>query len=312
MKRVTIPLKLKYFAPIEAEIMQIFDELIYRPMMETLTRNNEYGNAADPLAEAIRSGDLFIDSGVIKGNFNARLSKRIRDLGGKMSKRAGGFVFDPDKIPVEWRFAQAAADQRYKDLAAGMIQTLDNINVESIDLLSDTKEKYTKSIEWMEGDFQRAVQSITIAPTLTQASVDMLASEWALNLDLYIKNWTADNILKLRQDIATNAFAGRRSADLVKTIMDNRKVGKAKATFLARQETSLLMSKYHESRYRDIGSTGYIWDGADDERERQDHRDLNGKQFSWDSPPVTNRRTGARNHPGEDYGCRCVPIALIP
>jgi len=312
MKRVTLPLKQKYFLPVEAEIMRIFDALIYRPLLETTKRNNEYGNAIDPVGEAIRSGDLFIDGGVIKGNFNARLSKRIRDLGGKISKRAGGYVLGPDKIPVEWRFAQTVADQRYQDLAAAMIQTLDNIQVESIDLLPDTKAKYTQSIEWMNNDFQRAVQSITIAPTLTQASVDMLASEWALNLDLYIKNWTAENILKLRQDIAQNTFAGRRSADLVKTIMDNRQVGKHKATFLARQETSLLMSKFHEGRYRDIGSTGYIWDGADDERERQDHRDLNGKQFSWDSPPVTNRKTGARNHPGEDYGCRCVPIALIP
>lgn len=86
---------------------------------------------------------------------------------------------------------------------------------------------------------------------------------------------------------------------------------KAKAKFLARQETSLLMSKYQEERFKDLGITHYKWSGADDQRERPDHKLLNGKIFRFDDPPVTNRSTGAKNNPGEDFNCRCIAIAIV-
>ena len=146
---------------------------------------------------------------------------------------------------------------------------------------------------------------------MTAAQRQLIATQWGTNLDLYIKNWAADNILKLRKQITENTFAGRRAEDMVSLIRQNYGVGQRKAEFLARQETSLLMSKFHESRFKDIGSQSYIWSSSDDERVREDHKLLNGKIFSWDSPPVVDRRTGRTGHPGEDFGCRCVAIALI-
>lgn len=314
MKRIrALPLKQKYFVPVRAEIMRVLDELIYAPLLALFAEPEELKNAnPDPLTAAVENGTVYYQDGVFLGGFNSKISRAIKELGGVYNKRRGGWMLSHSAIPTNVRIAQANADQRYQRLTDAMIQTLDTINVESIDEVSALKDKYAQSIEWMNDDFQKAVSSVSVPPALTVAQTEIIATEWATNLDLYIQNWASENILKLRQTVAVNAFDGRRAADLVKMIKDNYGVGQRKAEFLARQETSLLMSKFHESRFRDIGSTGYIWEGSNDERERPDHYALNGKQFSWDSPPVTDKRTGARNHPGEDFNCRCTAIALLP
>ena len=103
---------------------------------------------------------------------------------------------------------------------------------------------------------------------------------------------------------------GSRAENMVKTIISEYGVSRRKAKFLARQETALLMSKYQEERFKDVGVTKYRWSAAMDARTRPDHKLLDGKIISWDSPPITNRKTGARNHAGADYNCRCVAIAI--
>ncbi len=51
----------------------------------------------------------------------------------------------------------------------------------------------------------------------------------------------------------------------------------------------------------------YIWRVPPDyrARTRPDHLALDGQEFNWDEPPVHDRRTGARGHPGSDKACRC-------
>jgi len=80
---------------------------------------------------------------------------------------------------------------------------------------------------------------------------------------------------------------------------------------IARQETSLFVSKYREERYTGAGITEYIWSTSKDQRVRPDHAALDHQVFSWDSPPVTDRATGKRNNPGADFGCRCLALPVI-
>ena len=159
--------------------------------------------------------------------------------------------------------------------------------------------------------FEKAVRAISISPKLTEAQRDIIADEWGRNLNKYIKSWADKTIFELRDRVQANTFAGRRAEALEDVIRENYGVSQRKAQFLARQETSLLMSKFRETRYGQIGVRRYRWSTSHDERVRSDHKHLNGKVFSFDSPPVTDARTGARNNPGEDFGCRCVAVGLV-
>ena len=88
-----------------------------------------------------------------------------------------------------------------------------------------------------------------------------------------------------------------------------------KAKFLARQETSLFMSKLRDTRYQGAGVERFRWSAtggsAGDGRTRDLHRMLHGKEFSYGNPPVIDERTGETGYPGEAFGCRCVAIPII-
>ena len=80
---------------------------------------------------------------------------------------------------------------------------------------------------------------------------------------------------------------------------------------MARQETKLLVAEYRKNRFKQEGVTKYRWSTVLDGRERKLHRELNGKIFSWDNPPIIDERTGERGNPAEAYNCRCKAIPII-
>lgn len=298
---------------IEREIQRLFNELIYYPLLRAarLKPDEELQNAAHAtyLARAVSEGLVWQQDGRIYGSFNSKITKELKALGAKYDARSKAWTIP--EVPAEVQMAQAVADSRYSAIRHQVIQTLEDMKIESIDRLSTTKDRYRETIDWIEGDFQKTVSAISIPPQLTPKQRDIIAEQWGQNLDLYIKDWAAENILELRGKVQANTFEGRRAEQLVDMIQKSYGTSKKKAKFLARQETGLLMSRFQQTRYEDIGIKRYRWSGANDARERADHKLLNGKVFAWDSPPVTNRKTGAKNHPGADFGCRCIAIPLV-
>jgi len=63
----------------------------------------------------------------------------------------------------------------------------------------------------------------------------------------------------------------------------------------------------------DAGVDSYMWMTARDSKVRPAHLDLDGEIAEWDDPPLKAEDSDNEedDHPGEDYGCRCVasPIA---
>lgn len=309
-----IILREKYYAAIQAEIQHIFDELIYKPLANVLAElpGHEMINSMSALLAAIRRGEVWYDGGKFEGKFSSTISAELTKLGAKYNASSRTWSLNRELLPIDVQFAQASSDARLDELRQGLIGVLDNIDVDQ--MKSDSIAQYDRSLDAMESDFKKtvtAVKAVTIVPEPSPSVRNVIAEEWGQNLDLYIKEWAKDNILALREQVQQHALEGGRAESLVEGLKHNYAVSKDKAKFLARQETSLLMSKFRETRYKDIGCNKYRWSGSMDQRERPDHKILQGKIFTWDSPPSTNRETGARNHPGEDFGCRCVAIALV-
>lgn len=317
MKQLTpLVLREKYYRGVEEEVQRLFDILIYRPLTATLMKNRQdiKLNSMCALVAAVANGIIWYEDGQFKGKFSSNTTKELRELGARWNPDAKTFSLNKDDIPVDIRFAQVDADQRYNKLRHDLIKTLDDMDISVIDSDSKTANKYAQSVNQMEMDFRKsvsAIQAISVPATLTIGMRAQISEQWGGNLDLYIKGWAAPNILKLRQDIMQPILAGGRAESLVKMLQQNYQVSKNKAKFLARQETALLMSKFQETRYGDMGITNYRWSTSHDERVRHDHALLNGKTFSFQQPPVSNRKTGARNNPGEDFNCRCIAIPLI-
>lgn len=326
-----LPLHDRYYSLIEDEIRRIFDTLIYRPLLDVMgmhTRdlNRMLKNSKNALLDAIAKGTIWYDNGQFHGQFNAKTSAAIIKLGGIYNVKARTYSLPLAKLPTELKFAQAEAQSKYEKMREKMLSIIDNIQPSEVDKISKTKGEYEKTMASIEVDLQKTMPKnkqeardnpaasfsrLAIDANITPKQREIIAEQWGQNLDLYIKNWTEKNILKLREEIQPHVMAGGRAEGLAKVIQENYGVSARKAKFLALQETSLLMSKYKETRYKDIGISKYRWSDSHDARVRHDHHELNGKIFSYDNPPITNRKTGARNNPGCDYGCRCIDIPVI-
>lgn len=310
-----IPLKDRYYVHIRSEVQRIFNELIYKKLNETIAASfpkleirNRINN---PIYEAIQQGTIWYEGGQFWGAFNSRIGKAMREIGATYNARTKTYSLPLNKLPNDLSMANADAGIKYEKLRQALMLTLDNIDIASVNAISNIPDQYIQTIELMNNDFVKAVKAISIPPQLTDAQTGIMAAEWGQNLDKYIKDWSAENIVELRSKIQSNAFGGRRPQELVNFIQHNYGVSQRKAEFLARQETSLLMAKFHEVRYKDIGIRRYRWSTSHDKKVRTDHNELNGEIFDFDSPPVVDHRTGRRANPGEDYNCRCVAIPIV-
>lgn len=333
--RALTPLTLKdhYFTGIEAEINRLFSDIMYAPLLRILRMERreverELKNSRDPLRDAITEGIIWYEDGQFRGRFNARTSAAIIRLGGVFNVKTRTYSLPKSKVPADLKMAQVHADSRYELMRGMMLDALDNMDPESVDLISKAHDIYYKTIENMDIDFKETLPkkdnkpvdnpfsqaNIIVEPKLTADQRSVISRDWGKNLDLYIKSWTDDNILKLREQIQPHVMAGGRAEGLQKVIVENYGVSQRKAKFLARQETGLLMAKYKETKYTGMGIQKYRWSDAHDKRVRHDHHELNGKIFRYDSPPITctkGKNAGARNNPGQDFGCRCVDIPLL-
>lgn len=306
-----IRLRLSYYKHIEAIIDRLFYQMCFEPILVAFKKNGfKYAieNARDYIAEALKTGRIIFVDNKFYGEFTAEISKEFMRLGGSFDSLDKSWHIPT--IPPSLQASIADAKLKMERIQADILTNLSNVHVDRDVNRSRITQEYEKTIININRDILLTLKGITVVPELTPQMIHNIAKAWGENLELYIKDWADKNILKLRQEIATNTFHGRRAEGFVKNIMENYGVSQRKAKFLARQETSLLMSQIREERYKDAGITRYKWSGSMDERERPDHKLLEGTVQTWDNPPVVDRRSGRTASPGQDYNCRCIAIPI--
>lgn len=104
---------------------------------------------------------------------------------------------------------------------------------------------------------------------------------------------------------------GKTVSTIAKEIQRTYGTTKSHALLIAKDQTGKLNAKITRHQQQSCGVNKYKWRTAGDGRVRDDHKELNGKIFDWDHPPVVDQKRGRRAHPGEDYNCRCVAIPVF-
>lgn len=306
----------QWFAAIEAgeSVKVMMFDMRIRPLLALVLElpSAERANAAtSALREALRTGRVHYADGVFSGSFSAAISKELRDLGATFDKPAKSFRLPEARIPLDLRGALAEATLRSKTVHEEILTTLDvmapNIGAAALGL------SFGRQVDAIVGDLQKqlvrtvsGLEGISVAPDVTPEIRKALDEKLTFNLDLAIKDFAQERIPELRKRVEENLFAGGRSDRLAEIIEAEFGVTRRKANFLADQETGLLVSKFREERYAEVGVQDYIWSTSGDLRVRPDHAALNGRRFSFRSPPVVDRASGRRANPGEDFRCRCT------
>lgn len=120
-----------------------------------------------------------------------------------------------------------------------------------------------------------------------------------------IKTIPQDSLGEMKKAIREGFESGGSTTAIMKEIQHQYNISRSHAKFIACDQIGKLNAQITKVQQTDAGIEEYIWCDCGDGRVRKGHKDLNGKRFRWDDPPVVDIKKGRRCHPGEDYRCRC-------
>ncbi len=299
---------------IEAEIQRIFRDEIYKPFLkELLPQKVALQNALDDLLRAIQSGQIYFSRGEFKGRFNAQISRELKKLGARWNPKTKGWRIPLKDLPIEAVGTISTAEATFTLRLRKLDERITKLVPEQVAQQVKLENLFDTTLHEVDQKIRKTLKSVTIPPKLTTENRAKIAKEYTNNLQLYIQKFTEKEIVELRNRVHEKAMRGLRYEGIIKEIQDSYGVSMRKAKFLARQETSLLMTRFKQYRYEDAGINQYKWTcviGSPNHPVRPMHEALNGKIFDWKNPPVT-AKNGARNHPGQDYGCRCYAKPIV-
>lgn len=303
---------------LEKAIKDLFRRQIYLPILKDLeqppaTLTNALGT---PLTDALQSGRVTYYRGTFSGKFNSSISSELRSLGARWDRKEATWKLPLSELPMDIRNAISASSARFAQTIQRIDARLRSIVPEEVAGQLQSAKFFDASLWRVDKEFQETLKKITVAPQLSDSARQRIADEWQDNMKIWIKDFTQAEVQSLRKEMQKSVFSGNRYGSAVKSIQESYGVSERKAKFLARQETALLMAKFKETRYSDAGVNKYTWRcvaGSKNHPVRPWHKDLEGKTFQWDNPPVTTKpgEPQRRNNPGQDYNCRCFARPIV-
>jgi SPP1 gp7 family putative phage head morphogenesis protein len=315
-----------YFAEVERQLGVIFFEELIRPIVDIIYEYNPQRMVLNAsmaaLKRALLSGRVQYDKGIFSGQFSSAISRDLRELGATFSRRDATYRLEHALIPVDvldvaYRYSLKAR------MAHAAIEEQLNLALHHA-LASQYAIDADGVIEKVDAGWRASAARLEVKPELSEEGKEQLAANYTQSLQLPIKSWLQEQIMRLRQDVKENAEAGYRFDSLIDLIRDRNSVSKSKAKFLARQETGIFMSQYRARRFIDAGVLRYRWSTSHDSRVRPEagltpaerlhagnHRILDKQVFTYEQKAPAKYMSSAKPcNPGEDYQCRCVDIPL--
>lgn len=312
---------------IEKKIKELFKKELYYPLLYILNLKEKTLTNSKPTAleDAIRFDKVHFSNGTFTGKFNANISKELRSYGAEWDRKTSSYKINLTKLPPIIRNVISTSKARFDEKIRMIDKKLSNILGEDIASKLHIAPQFESTLWKVEKEFHKSIENITVEPQLSEEQNKKVADEWQNNMRLYVKKFTDEQVLDLRQKVRDNVFQGSRRESMIKDIKDSYGVTDKKAKFLARQETNLLMAKYKETKYVSAGVPEYRWACVKMPHQsspkaiykpgdvRYSHGILEGIIFSWNDPPVTTApgQTQRRNNPGQDYNCRCYAIPIV-
>lgn len=303
--------RLKYSDDLSQILSRDLFYLIYKPLIDLLNTNVKLNAKQSPLIQAFLSRIIHYSEGYVYGKFNAAISKSLRGLGATFNNTKKAYKVDLAKFPPEIRDAIARGSMAEQQAIDRMRTKAQELSTQAI-IIPAAEELSRSTLEDLHKQFEKLTPEDLHIPVEMNAEMEeKVRKDYTENIHLSINNLSQEMTERLRYRVEQAVGQGMRASELKEILMAEYGISKNRAKFIARQDTSLFVAKYRQVRYEEASINEYQWSTSHDERVRPDHIALNGMIFSWDNPPITNRATGARNNPGEDFGpCRCVALPV--
>lgn len=319
--------RIKYYSIIEEEIKELFYTQIFKPILQLASAPLEqsFQNSPNYLLQAIRTGKIAYTDGFFVGEFNSKVGLAMRQLGATFNHTRKAYAIERYKLPLDIQNAINEGSRLLKQRIETIYGKLEELQKNDIEKSIKFDTHFSGIFMDLDKQFSSTVNKDLSVPMDKSPYMEAaLKKNYTENLNIEIKKWYSESVLRLRQKVYKNVEEGFRADKLIPIIQAEKNISYRKANFIAKQETSLLVSQYRQQRYVHAGLPRYRWRTSEDARVRpnlearrtghtaNNHRILNGRVFRWDEPPIVDSATGRRCHPGEDWGpCRCVADPIV-
>ena len=321
---------------LEETLAKVYTDFIYKEIFEILEQKqqplqnaiqdelefDEYDKYVKILRDAFYKGDIYYKDGNIfpaEGKkFGLKISKAIKIIcKGKFNRAKKAYKIDLRKINATLRADIAVIEDRIKEdinkiqsvLQQKQSQELPDFDTEEVQKAFD---KYAKDLE------DKTYDSLKIGLNqYSKENMDLLRKDYIESTKYFVKKFNNKRLPKIREKLAALTLKKNLShKSLVKYIKEEFNLSDKRCKFIARQESMLAKSHFIQEKAVSKGFTSYMWETAHDEKVRDnplggDHKDLDGKIFRFDDPPVVNHKTNKKANPGQDYNCRCVAKIVV-
>jgi uncharacterized protein with gpF-like domain len=331
-------LKESWYLDIQDKLEKYFYDTYFLSLIE-LFQEPLY-NSANDVINAIRRGQIVLQGDEITGVFNIKVSKELSKFA-KFNKYTHKWkIADKTIIPKDILASSVVANEKAKQLQERMKSIIDNTANVSKDKIKDTNFDISKQAKEMDTILEKERIDLGIEYEMNDQIREEMTKVYNENMQLNIKNWDSDQIMRLRDMIERSALEGYNRTKMIEAIETEYEVSKSKATFLARNETSQFMSNLTNERFMDAGVRWYLWSNSHDVRVvgnpagkypkpsegHGNHWVMQNKVCRFDNPKLyadsvddakknlwkNKSDIGADNrHAGESYNCRCAKRAVI-
>ena len=303
--------RIKYSDDLSKLLSYEIYQLLYKPLIDLLSPRTVANDRSSVLVNAFLSRTIYFQEGFVYGKFNAAISKSLRGFGGTFNNTKKAFKISLAQLPIDVRDAIARGSMAESQAVETMRKRLQELSAQAV-VIPALEEIGQTTLEDLHKQFEKLTpEDLQIPVDMNKEQEEKIRKDYTESVHLEINSLSQEATERLRYRVEDAVGQGMRAEDLRGVLMSEHGVMANRAKFIARQETGLFVAKYRQVRYEDAGINRYQWSTSADDRVRKDHRDLNGRIFSFDNPPITDQATGARNNPGEDFGCRCVALPVI-
>jgi SPP1 gp7 family putative phage head morphogenesis protein len=316
---------LTYKKSYERKIIKVLEKWMWTNIFAQcfkILKSTTVNNSVDDVLSYIQRNKLIYSDGAIysvSGKFSNRMAKELEALGAKYSKLRNAYVIDKNKLPIglaqAFDFTQAQTMIKAYAIQQYLMAQFNNLTeLQKSFVIEGTVEEIMKNLQKRVYKSAKDHKIPFITPQLTSFQENEIAQRYVHNLDYWIKNWTEEQIVQMREVVAQMALEGKSLKTIEKYLLAEWTKDKKKAKFLARNESAIATTSYLASKYQQEGFTHFKWITTMDGRERELHKELNGKIFAFDNPPVIyDNKKGIiqRGLPGNTFNCRCAMSVVI-
>ncbi len=296
----------------EKDIFQLIQWAVFEPVFMSLgfpppkTAENAKETSQSIIISKIRSGDLIYSGVILKGKYNAAISKAAQDLGlvwNSAQKSYAGI------LPANAIIAANIANKARIDNLKRLEFAINSIPERTKDILNNVKLQ-APTIAGRTEKIKLGIEKIK------PEDLDIFANGYNDGIKRAFANYAEKETETLRSIAQLGTFDNLSVKEIAKKYIQRYDVSKEKAKFWARQETGLLSAGIENKAMAELGIRYYRWHAVGDNRSRSDHMELDGHIFNADNPPITNYsetlegKPARRGNPRSDYNCRCNAIWL--